>query len=275
MIVLERWVGPLRDHLVFFAAGDEVTELAERCRAHDVFRVRHALGALLVPQARHAGESLTSAIDLTREPDAIYAAMDAKSCRYEIRRAEKLGERLSFGRNDERSVAAFRPLFNGVIAHTHYTRALSRRRYRQYREVSDVLVAYVDGRPVAGHLVVRDPAARRARLVFSASVRFDAGPFQKLSGPVNRWLHWQELLLYRDEGYAAYDFGGVNPASSIGRFKLTFGGGLEPGTNVVLAGPLAAGPLALVDSVAAARSRRARGQAGEGAPRPDRSSASS
>jgi hypothetical protein len=141
-------------------------------------------------------------------------------------------------------------LLEGLIEHTHHIRPPSRRRYDQYRAVSDIAVAYVDGGPVAGHLVVRDPIAHRTRLVFSASVRHDPGALQKLSGPVNRWLHWQELLFYRGEGYRAYDFGGVNPESPIGKFKLSFGGEIERGTNVVLAGSLAVGPLRLLDAAA-------------------------
>jgi Acetyltransferase (GNAT) domain len=248
VIGLDRWVGPLRDHLVFCADGTDVAELARDCRPYDLYRIRHALGVPPSQPATRLRESVTSVVDLTQEPDSILGGMDAKSCRYEIRRAEKLGERLTLRRNDGAAARDFRRLLEGLIAHTRHVRPPSRRRYEQYRAVSDIAVAYVDGTPVAGHLVVRDPGARRTRLVFSASVRHEPGALQKLSGPVNRWLHWQELLLYREEGYGAYDFGGVNPQSPIGRFKLSFGGEMERGTNVVLAGSLALGPFRLLDA---------------------------
>jgi hypothetical protein len=255
VISLDRWAGPLRDHLVFFADGTSVAELARSCRPHDLYRIRHALDVPASQPATRLRESVTSVIELDREPDSILAGMDAKSCRYEIRRAEKLGERLTLRRNDDPASRDFRRLLEGLIEHTRHVRPPSDRRYAQYRAVSDVAVAYVDDTAVAGHLVVHDPAASRVRLVFSASVRHEPGPFQKLSGPVNRWLHWQELLRYREDGYRAYDFGGVNPETPIGRFKLSFGGELERGTNVVLAGSLALGPLALLD--AAGRTSRA------------------
>ncbi|HJQ74963.1 MAG TPA: GNAT family N-acetyltransferase [Gaiellaceae bacterium] len=248
MLTLDRWVGPLRDHLVFFADGAGVAELARACRPYDLYRIRHALDVPGSQPAVRLRESVTSVIALGQEQDSILGGMDAKSCRYEVRRAEKLGDRLALRRNDRDARQDFRRLLAGLIEHTHHVRPPSRRRYAQYGAVSDVVVAYVDGAPVAGHLVVRDPAAGRARLVFSASVRHEPGPLRALSGPVNRWLHWQELLFYREEGYRAYDFGGVNPQSSIGRFKLSFGGELERGTNVVLAGALAVGPLALLDA---------------------------
>jgi hypothetical protein len=249
VLTLDRWVGPLRDHLVFFADGKNVAELARGCRPYDLYRIRHALEVSPSQPATRLRESVTSVIDLTQEPDSILGGMDAKSCRYEIRRAEKLGERLTLQRNDAVAADDFRRLLEGLIEHTRHVRPPSRRRYEQYRAVSDIAVAYVDGTPVAGHLVARSADARRARLVFSASVRHEPGELQKLSGPVNRWLHWQELLLYRQEDYLAYDFGGVNPRSSIGRFKLSFGGEIERGTNVVLAGSLSVVPLRLLDAV--------------------------
>jgi Acetyltransferase (GNAT) domain len=248
MIVLDQWRGPLHDHLVFFAAGEEPAELARRCRPHESFRIRHALGVAELPGARRVSESTTSTIDLRPEADAIYQAMDPKSCRYEIRKAGKLGDRLTVRRNDEPAAEHFLSLFNGLVAR-RYTKQLSRRRFERYLGTSDVFAAYVDGQPVAAHLVIRDREAARTRLIFSASTRFLEGPLQKLAGPVNRWLHWHELQVYRDEGYAAYDFGGVNPDSSIGRFKLSFGGGLEHGTNALVAGALATLPLAAFEAV--------------------------
>jgi len=258
MIVVDAWRGPFRDHLVFFADGDAVLELARACRPHELFRIRHALAVTRVERARHVGVGYTSCIDLRPDPDAIYHGMDAKSCRYEVRRAAKLGDRLVLRRNDVRSIDDFRPLFNDLIARTRYTRPLTARRYEQYRRFSDVFVAYVDDSPVAGHLVVRDPEAGRTRLVFSVSARFVEGPLRAISAPVNRWLHWQEMLAYREEGYSIYDFGGVNPDSPIGRFKLSFGGGVEQGTNLVLAGALAGPALGLAET-ALERRRRGRG----------------
>jgi hypothetical protein len=255
MISIDRWRGPLLDHLVFCAAGSDVAELAARCRPYELFRVRHALDAEPPRSARRTSQSLTAVIDLTREPEAIYRSLDAKSCRYEIRRAEKLGGRLSLRRNDARSRHDVRSLFNRLLA-PRYTKPISRRRYAGYLPVADTIAAYVDDDPVAAHLLVRDPVAQRVRLVFSVSTRFEGSPHRHLAGPANRWLHWQELQLYRGEGFLAYDFGGLNPTSSIGRFKLSFGGVPEHGMNVLLAGAFAELPFRAAEHATAALVRR-------------------
>ena len=120
-------------------------------------------------------------------------------------------------------------------------------------------VAYLDGVAVAGHLLVADERRQRVRLVFSASARFDEGGLAERVGPVNRWLHWREMLHYRDAGFATYDFGGGSSSSSIGRFKLSFGGVMEEGHSVVVEGSLVRGPVRSVEALQRfARRRRAR-----------------
>jgi hypothetical protein len=82
--------------------------------------------------------------------------------------------------------------------------------------------------------------------VISASVRLEEGPHRASVSAVNRWLHWQEMLRYRDAGIATYDFGGVSPTSASAHFKLSFGGVLDEGRNVVVAGRVAGRMLAAV-----------------------------
>ena len=162
----------------------------------------------------------------------------------------------------EPSRADFFELYNKFVEWKGYTKPISARRYERYLQIGDVMVAYLDGVPVAGHLLVADPEASRVRLVFSASARFDEGGPAERVGPVNRWLHWREMLHYRDAGYATYDFGGGSTSSSIGRFKLSFGGVIEEGHVVTVEGSLVRGPVRGVEALQLfARRRRARAKA--------------
>ena len=79
---------------------------------------------------------------------------------------------------------------------------------------------------------------------------------------MNRWLHWREMLHYRDAGYATYDFGGGSSSSSIGRFKLSFGGVIEEGHSVAVEGSLVRGPVRSVEALQLlTRRRRAKAKA--------------
>jgi hypothetical protein len=183
--------------------------------------------------------------------------MEAKSCRYEIRRADKLGDRLRMDRGGPRARGDFFRLYNDFVAWKGYAKPMTSRRLGEYLEVSDALVAYVDDVPLAAHLVGVDRSGPgRVRLIFSASARFIDGEMGKLASPVNRWLHWQELQQYQSEGIATYDFGGGTNTSSIGRFKLSFGGVPEIGYDMQIVGALVRLPVLVRER--ASRPRRAR-----------------
>jgi hypothetical protein len=248
--------GPFHDHLVFFATPQEVDEIAARCRPHDVFRFPHTVGTTTSPRVRLLNASHTNCVDLRQDDDALLAAMDAKSCRYEIRRASKLGDRLEARCNEPSARDDFLALYNAFVQWKGYAPPMTERRLQEYLAASDVFVAYVDDVPLVGHLLVRDPSVGRVRLVFSASSRFAEGPHQKLSGPVNRWLHWHEIRHYRSEGYDTFDFGG-GIAGPIGRFKVSFGGNQEDGCILVVEGALARNAVRAFETLRRWRTRRA------------------
>lgn len=72
----------------------------------------------------------------------------------------------------------------------------------------------------------------RVRLAHSVSMfRANADSARKnLIGRANRYLHWDDIELFKREGYHIYDFGGINPdktndeTMAINRFKECFGG---------------------------------------------------
>jgi hypothetical protein len=66
------------------------------------------------------------------------------------------------------------------------------------------------------------------------------------------------MLHYRGGGIATYDFGGVSPTSPSAHFKLSFGGALDEGRNVVVAGRAAGGVLAAVGATSGDFRRRHR-----------------
>jgi hypothetical protein len=248
--------GPFRDHLVFFATARDVDRFTHQCGSRDVYRFRHASCDAATADALHVGDSTTTTVDLARPLDDIRHGFDPKSCRYEIRRAEKLGERLVVRRDDPQTVRDFVRLYDALVERRRFSPRMRRSRLRRYLRVGNLFMAYLDDTPIVGHVVVVDALAARVRLVFSASTRLEDGPHRALVGPANRWLHWQEMRQYRDTGITAYDFGGVSPTSPSARFKLSFGGRIDAGRNLVVAGRSAAGALALVGATSGDFRRR-------------------
>jgi lipid II:glycine glycyltransferase (peptidoglycan interpeptide bridge formation enzyme) len=255
--------GPLRDRLVFFADLDQSRAIIEGVAANEVVRLRHALGDLRSLGLRvPVSETRTSRIDLTRDPDALLADM-GKTCRRHVRLAERVVDRIAIEAG-ERAAQDFLGLYNQFVSWKGYTHPMSRRRFRDYRAVSDVLVAYLDGKPFVGHLNMRDEQTRRVRMTFSASNRGGSDERRRLAAWVNRYLHWQEFLMYRDSGFRAYDFGGVGDGTStLDRFKLSFGGEVEVGQACVVTGPLARLPVDAFDRVGRVRRAVARVRGGQ------------
>lgn len=219
----QRWVW--KDQLIFFPNLEESRQLIESLRLNTVLRIRQTSVELLnSPNVIRSGVFRTSCVDLTKDLGAIYDEMDSMTKRY-IKKAEKMKETVQIRLNDLRAYEDFMKLYNDFVRLKAHTYPLSPQRFREYLNVSDVWVIYLDERPVAGRLLVRDDTVKRVRMVLSPTSRLSSKEDAKLSGTLNRYLHWHELLTYKDKGIQVYDFGGVGDGSStIAKFKLSFGG---------------------------------------------------
>lgn len=99
--------------------------------------------------------------------------------------------------------------------------------------LSDCLViSYVkheSGKKLASHLYIA--TGNRATMLYSASARFDEGVIKPIEiGRANRYLHWQDILFFKDKKYDFYDFLGLSKEENdkeqqnINKFKKGFGG---------------------------------------------------
>lgn len=165
----------------------------------------------------------TPLIDLTRSETELQQKLEPKSCRYEIRKAQKLECRISL--NEETDDA--RLLLNDSIRRLRYRSELSPNQWKGLLADHDIFLCRWQGTPVVVHEVLRDFPGR-ARLILSGSEDRGQERFRGVLGPVNRLLHWHEILHYQAAGYRRYDFGGCeldkdSPEYPITQFKLSFG----------------------------------------------------
>jgi hypothetical protein len=188
--------------------------------------------------------SLTLLINLQRPLDAIYKDL-IDNARIRIHKAEKLGNRLtvrcySGGPDVDRLVPQFVDLYNDFVrGKASQTSPVSPAQEYSFFPHADLIMGYLDGQPVCGHLNLIDRETGIARLQDSANKRFHDAATARLAGIVNVYLHWYELARYREEGLASYDFGSIGQVEdSIGvnRFKMQFGGTIIREHNYLLAG---------------------------------------
>jgi hypothetical protein len=238
MVTIERRVhGLLRYREFWFPSRPQAMEISKSLRPDDVvrfFAVSPALDTLphLVEQYRMH----TVWINLSAGPDAVLNGMKGKSCRREIRHAEKMLGRVAIEIGSEKANHDFLTVYN------NFTRAkgLPELHVRWIQENSahcETFVLYLDGEALCSHLLLRDPETSIVRPLYSGSRRLESPQHAAACGALNRYLHWQEMQRYYTQGFMYFDFGGVSHlGESIARFKLSFGGTVLPQYFYLLSG---------------------------------------
>ena len=168
----------------------------------------------------------TVLVDLSHSGDALWSALDKKSCRYEINKADRIEHVLAVNKHLDPALA----LFNDFIARSAYRRPLSDAEWQCSLKHADVFTASHEGIVIAAHVVMRDPP-HRARLLYSATVDRGIERYRGIVGPLNKALHWYEIGYYRDNAIRFYDFGGIvlderSPLYGISSTKRSFGGAI-------------------------------------------------
>jgi lipid II:glycine glycyltransferase (peptidoglycan interpeptide bridge formation enzyme) len=176
--------------------------------------------------------------DLTRDEDILFADMN-RTCRQQVRKMQRLCDRIEVHRNDTTAYHDFLGIHNDFAALKKHSERLSEARLEAYKLVSDVMVAYFDGRPICGHLILRDPQLKRVGVLLSASTRLNGQEPSTFISSLNRWLHWYEMRCFKSEGMKVYDICGIGTdtpeTAAIANFKKSFGGTQVLEHNYVLA----------------------------------------
>jgi hypothetical protein len=160
----------------------------------------------------------------TQGQDTIYAGMHT-NCRYKIRRAHKMRDRIDIAMNTETARSDFFDLCNCFVLAEGNVLSLTPRRFDEYLPSADVFMLYFDGQPTCGRLVLRDMECRTALMMYSGTRRLDEGADTITIGLLNRYLHWHEMKTYHAAGIEKYGFGGAGSAHpSVTQFKKSFGG---------------------------------------------------
>ena len=173
---------------------------------------------------------LTMVTDLSAEADAI-AEKFGKDCRYKIRRAEtKDGLRMEFITEPETRLDEFRAFYDAFakeksVAPSYHEWLLGACKARQLVLTS----ASQNGEALVWHAYLI--SGKSAWLQYTGSCfRNKENDYRALVGRANRWLHWKEMLQFKEMGLKRYDWGGlfedesVPENAGINRFKKDFGG---------------------------------------------------
>lgn len=173
----------------------------------------------------------TATSDLTLPWDEIYSRMKSNT-RNEVKRAEKEGVVMECNYDYE----AFVPFYNDFCDSKGIPFKINVDTLRKYDKML-ITVAKKDSLVLCMHATVVNSKDGEAMLFYSCSQRLSDGVDRKLIGWANRFLHFKELQMFKNQGLKKYEWHSlvVDPEDirySIGQFKLSFGGELHETTNV-------------------------------------------
>lgn len=228
MIVVETDRGPFRVADIYYAQPSEVQNLGSKLTLNQIIHLRQASEPVAIRRFLVKYEPWISLhVDLRCNVGKLFGDMD-RTCRYQVKKAERIRDRIEVRRNTSTANRHFLELHNSLAALKRHTETLSERRLAAIEPFADVIVAYFEGRPVCSHVMLRDEGLRRVGLIWSASTRLNGEEMPSLVSSINRWLHWDEMCRYKAEGMHVYDFGNTGTQTSsqaaVTRFKLSFGG---------------------------------------------------
>ncbi len=174
--------------------------------------------------------------DIAREPEQIKGDF-AKNCRYKVNRAEREDVQIRFLDNEQITddeIETFLSFFKTFWESkgNAFDRADEvRRDLKDYRDAGALTfaIATVKGVDAVYHTYVYDE--KRARLLHSASLYRlmddEESDSRNLIGMANRYLHYADMLHFKEKGLKTYDWGGAGRGEdviNITEFKESFGG---------------------------------------------------
>lgn len=101
-----------------------------------------------------------------------------------------------------------------------------------YKENLVITCAKLDGKVLAAHAYICDREAGIVRLLLSSNIRLTERIDANFIGRANKFLHFRDMMHFKELGYRVYDFGGFAYNTSekqrqgINAFKQSFGGKL-------------------------------------------------
>lgn len=169
----------------------------------------------------------TKLIDLTKTIEEINADID-KNTIYEVRRATKDGSQFRVCSSSGEFLA-----FYNAFARDKKLKQISKDNISPEENIV-ITEAIVDNVTKVMHAYLVDSAIHRTRLLYSASQHLSSTSTSEraIIGRMNRYLHLQDMLYFKELNYKVYDMGGYafetkdEALLNINKFKDGFGGSL-------------------------------------------------
>jgi hypothetical protein len=181
---------------------------------------------LLIREANYTVE-----LDLTKSKGKILEDF-SRTVKAQVRKSEEDGVICYFDNDIPKFVSFFNEFAQGKGLSPE-----TNERIASFGSSLRISYAVLDGQILAAHTYVFDPEQKIVRQMHSASKRFDENFDRNKIGRANKYLHYRDMLAFKEQGIEVYDFGGYTPVNSteviqsLLQFKLDFGGVKKVSSN--------------------------------------------
>ena len=173
----------------------------------------------------------TLVTDLNKSEDELFSLI-GKTCRYEIRRAEKEDIVVTMYGSDipNEILVQFENTYNNMFSSKGMTNKFNHSLFTEGCKNKQVFVSCstsIEKSCSVFHAYLCD--GKNTVLMYSASPIWDKRDKQTVNkiGRMNKHLHWKDILEFKRLGYKCYEWGGLKSFSKpngIDLFKMEFGG---------------------------------------------------
>lgn len=180
------------------------------------------LGAPVFGMCKKIGHTIV--VDLSLNEDELLSNCKSNT-RNEIRRAI----RENFFFEKEESISNFVKYYNDFASEKGIP-TITESDITCYADHIEIYKSGKDGKIMTMHANIIDEDNNTATLLYSASIRLSDGVDRKDIGFSNRFLHYKEFILFKQNNLRQYDFNGISidpddkERYAISQFKASFGG---------------------------------------------------
>ncbi|ULQ57949.1 peptidoglycan bridge formation glycyltransferase FemA/FemB family protein [Flavihumibacter rivuli] len=176
--------------------------------------------------------SHTLEIDLRQPVETLHGSFQ-KSYRQQIRQSEEEGITCYF--SDD--IPFFVDFFN-QFAKVKNIHTVTVERMMEMKPFLKLSFAEYQGTVLAVHSYLVDEDTKIVRTFHSATRRLEDNIERNRVGKANKYLHYKDMIAFKEMGIETYDFGGIakdteqKDLKGINEFKMGFGGEVVPCRNV-------------------------------------------
>lgn len=179
----------------------------------------------------------TTIIDLMQSEDELFNSINT-TFKYHIRKADKMD--LTYTSNVQPSVQDCKKLIHSFekFAMEKKITPMNKRRIYALQKSNNIIVTKIkEGcKNVATHVYLFD----KQRILLMHTFHDLNYTKHRERGYANKYLHWKDLLLFKEMNFTVYDFGGIDreKVPGISDFKLSFGGNITEANSYIRVKPL-------------------------------------